>query len=108
MEKDRCVVRLRRTAWSDGKAVHYKESLVFLKTKCSGYNILEEDVSNAGAMDAYPINTAELEDGIYEVVWCNVSHDYESGHVDGWNLKLIPYIEDAAIEEDAGPIQLAI
>lgn len=37
------------------------------------------------------INLDECGDGLYEVVVCNETHDWESGYVDGYDLKLIPF-----------------
>ena len=89
----RCVVRLKRSAYYTRTGVYFTESLIYLRRKCSGYNILEEEAQGVGAMDALPINMTEMEEGIYEVVSCNETRDWESGVIDGYELKLIPYEE---------------
>ena len=87
----RCVVRLKRSAYHDKKGVYFKESLLYLKRNSSGYNILEEEARNVGAMDAMPRNMSKMEEGIYEVKACNISRDWETGEVDGCDLELVPY-----------------
>ena len=91
--KNVCVVKLATTAWADKRGLHIKKSLTYLRRKCSGYNSIEEDVSAIGAEDTARtiINLDECADGIYEVAVCNETHDWESGHVDGYDLKLIPF-----------------
>ena len=88
-----CIVRLSRTAWHNENGVHYKTSLTYLKRKCVGYNILDDSAHMAGAIESEPINMHELADGIYSVVMANISRDYESGMIDGYDLALAPYEE---------------
>jgi hypothetical protein len=92
-EESRCVIRLQTNIWSDKRGLHYKKSLSILKRKCKGFNILEEDTSNIGAEDLFPkiLNFNECKDGIYEVVTCNESRDYETGYIDDYDYRLIPY-----------------
>ena len=91
-QKNVCVVRISTTTWADRRGLHTKKSLLFLRRKCTGYNMIEEEVSAIGAEDALKniINLDECGDGNYEVIVCNEKHDWESGHVDDYNLKLIP------------------
>lgn len=93
-EKALAVVRLRTSTWSDRKGVHIRRSLTYLRKLCRGFNVLEEDVSNLGAEDAVGqiTNLEECPDGIYEVRVCNQSTDWETGYVDGYDLKLIPFL----------------
>ena len=88
----RTVVRLQTSFWEDSRGCHMRKSLTYLKRKCIGCNILEEEV---GAVGAETISNIEgfydQPDGVYEVVVTNVSHDYESGIMDGWDLKLVEY-----------------
>lgn len=87
------VVRVVTTSWLDGKGLHTKRSLNVLKRKSFGQNYLQEECSAIGAEEAVAsiINLEEVKDGIYEVIVCNVSRDIESGYVDDWDLKLIPF-----------------
>lgn len=83
----RCVVRLRRSYWRDGRGIHLRMDLNFLQRQCGGYNCLEEDAANIGgeAVAERIINLYELKDGVYEVVTCNHQTDRD-GCVDGYEL----------------------
>jgi len=86
-----CVVRLTTSAWSDSRGVHLKKSLNFLKRKCKGFNLLYEDCSMIGPEEVIPriINIYSVPDGVYRVVTCNESRDWESGYVDDYDYKLV-------------------
>ena len=88
---NRCVVRLRTTMWADKSGLHTKKSLTFLRRKSEGFNVLEEDASAVGVEEVLPriLNLDECEDGIYEVVVCNESHDWETGYVDNYDYRLV-------------------
>lgn len=87
------VVRVATSSWHDGKGMHTKRSLNFLKRKSFGFNILKDECDNIGAGDVAQniVNLHDVPDGIYELVAINVSRDIESGYVDDWDLKLIPF-----------------
>ena len=89
-EPQRTVVRLRTTLWMDHKGFHLKKDLTFLKRQCLGHNILADDLENCGACDVYPriLDISTAEDGVYEVVTCNESRDWESGYVEDWDYRL--------------------
>lgn len=91
-QRNVCVVRIRTTAWSDRSGLHFKKSLVFLRKQCVGFNVLEEDVGMIGAEEVIPriINIDECENGVYQVVVCNESRDWETGCVDDFDYRLIP------------------
>ena len=88
----RCVVRLRTTAWDDKNSIHIKRSLTFLRRQCKGWNILREDCLEVGADEVVDriTNLDQCNDGVYEVVACDQSKDWESGHIDDWNYRMIP------------------
>jgi hypothetical protein len=92
-KEDQTVVRVVTTSWMDSKGLHTKRSLNVLKRKSFGQNYLQEECSAVGAEDAAGniINLQEVKDGIYEVVVCNASRDFETGYVDDWELKLVPF-----------------
>lgn len=92
-EPDRTVVRLTTSAWHDENGTYLRKSLRYLKRKCEGWNCLNEEAQNVGADEALQNieNLYDCKDGIYEVVPCNFSYDWESGHCDGYELKLIPF-----------------
>lgn len=99
-QKNFCVVRLKTSYWSDSKGVHKKKSLTYMKRKCRGYNILEDDCSNIGAEEVVPLitNLDSSSDGLYMVVTCNMARDWETGYVDAYEYKLISIPEDADID----------
>ena len=95
-DPDHMVVgRLKTTMWHDSRGVHAKKSFTYLKRLSKGYNIVAEDAIAGGADETIPriVNWDEVEDGIYRVIVINQSRDWESGHVDDYDLKLIPYEE---------------
>ena len=91
-EEPEVVVRLKTSCWSDKRGIHTKRSLTYLKRKCKGYNILEEDASNIGADEVFPriVNLDECEDGVYYVITTNVQTDWESGDVEDYDYRLVP------------------
>jgi hypothetical protein len=91
-EQNRCIVRLRTTTWADSKGLHIKRSLTYLRRQCVGFNGLAEDAIAGGAEQAIAsiTNLNQCQDGIYEAVVCNVSHDWETGYADDWDYKLVP------------------
>lgn len=72
-----------------------RRSMTFLRRRCIGINVLEEDAQAVSAEQAISgiVNLSECEDGIYEAVVCNVSRDWETGYVDDWDYKLVPFHE---------------
>lgn len=87
------VVRLSTTFYQCGRGgLHQKKSITFLRRKCKGYNVLSEDAYNSSVEDTFSriINIDECKDGVYEVVTCNESRDFESGHIDDYDFKLVP------------------
>lgn len=96
VKKDKCVVRLRTTAYSNKKGVYLTKNLTYLKRKCVGFNILEEDVYDLPTTELieHIVNFNTTGDGVYEVVMCNIITCWETGAMDGWDYMLVPYKED--------------
>ena len=94
-EENVCTIRLTTSYWSDRNGVYTKKSLKFLKRKSKGYNILQEDCLDIGASEVIPsiINFDSVEDGVYEVIICNKSRDWETGDIDSYEYKLVPVID---------------
>ena len=90
-QEDVCVIRLTTSAWMDSRGVHLNKNLNFLKRKCRGYNILKEDCSNEGVEGVISriVNIDSVPDGIYRVVTCEESRDWESGNIDDYGYKLV-------------------
>ena len=95
-DKPSTVVRLRTTSWWDGKGLHIKRSLTVLRRRSIGHCQIEEDVSAVGATETAALieNLDDCKDGVYEVVLCNVGRDWETGHIDSWGYKLLPFTEE--------------
>lgn len=90
------VVTLKTNVYknSNGEYVIQKK-IRRLKTKSSGFDFLEEDFSNTGGeyFDKMITNLYEVKDGTYEVIMCDEYRDYETGFIEDWSYKLIPYKE---------------
>ena len=91
--KSICIVRLTTNYWDDKKGLYLKKSVTILKRKCNGYNIIQEDTDNMGADEVVSriVNLYSIEDGIYQVVICNESRDWETNNVEDYDYKLIPF-----------------
>lgn len=94
-EGGKVVVRLVTTYWASKKGLHTKKDIIFLKRKSEGFNWLEEDSLMSGCDRVFPliVNLEECTDGIYEVIMVNETKDWESGHVESWEYKLVPFTE---------------
>lgn len=92
----RVIVRLVTSSWTSREGIHTTQSLRYLKRKCIGHNFVEEDASiiSAGDVMTRIINLHKCVDGIYEVVICNEFRDYETGNVEDYDYKLVPYTEE--------------
>ena len=103
--KDKCTARVTTTTWADKRGLHTKKSLIFLRRQCDGFNMLEEDISMIGTDDVLPkiLNFSECEDGIYEIVICNESHDFETGHIDDYDFKLVTANEPSSPDAEGSP-----
>ena len=58
-------------------------------------NFLKSDIDNIGAFSVVNNieNLNEVMDGLYSVVMCNVRKDWESGYIEDYDYKLVPYQE---------------
>ncbi len=96
-EQGRCIVRLSTSCWNDKNGIYVTKRLTYLKRKCRGYNDLAEECDNIGDADdvmGRVVNLYECEDGVYHVIVCNIRYDWESGYVDDYDFKLLPYEEE--------------
>lgn len=94
------VVRLKTSCWLDNSGIHFKKTLRVLKRMSSGHDFLTEEVSNVGSEETiFKItNLNECEDGLYEVCIINETRDCETGYVDDWEFKLVPYVGEKLSE----------
>ena len=86
------IAKVQTTVWADKRGIHKKRSLIFLRRRCIGYNVLEEEITDVGRADGLDrvINFDDCKDGIYRVEVCNETTDYDSGYVDYWEYRLVP------------------
>lgn len=93
----RTVVKIKTSYWSDDRGIHIRKDLSFSKRKSVAYNLLEEDADQVGAENIVVriINLDECEDGFYQVVTVNESRDWESGYIEDYDYKLIPYKDES-------------
>lgn len=89
------VVKVQTSNYVSGGRLVTKRTISTLKKKSFGYNDLFDLVSEIGPDEAISmlVNLDVVPDGIYKVIMANVSTDFETGHVDDYDLKLIPYQE---------------
>lgn len=94
--QNRCVIRLRTSTWLNDKGLHFKRDLIFLRRKCTGLNVLEEDADASASDEVFHriTNLTECEDGIYEVRTCNEHKDWETGYIDDYDFNLFPLNEE--------------
>ena len=94
--ENKTVIKVVTSYFSTKRGVHFKKDFLYQKRRSVGYNILEEDSSATTPTDTLLniINLLNVDDGLYEVIIVNVTTDYESGIVDGYEYKLIPYTEE--------------
>lgn len=92
----RTVVRVSRNAWIDRRGdLHVEVKLSVLKRKSVGYNPIEEEsiMETVLAFADRIVNLNDVPDGLYTVELMNTYRDYETGLVDDWSWKLVPYAE---------------
>lgn len=86
------VIRLSTTYFTNSNGEYIMQKKVRrLKRKSKGFDFLEEDASAVGTPLDMINNLHEVKDGTYEVKMTNVLRDYETGHIEEWEYKLIPY-----------------
>lgn len=96
---NRVVVSIRTSCWSDEKGLYQTKSIKFLKRKSTGFNFIEEDISNIGPdlVINNIIDFNKAKDGKYQLIMCNYFTDHETGYVEDWDYKLIPHKDEKKI-----------
>ena len=91
--ENRCIVRIRTSCWSDARGLHVKKDITFQHRLSTGMHLIQEDVGAIGADEVVSriVDLDKYDHGFYEVVACNIKRDWESGCVDEYDYKLIPY-----------------
>lgn len=93
-EMNSTVVRRKTTTWSDKSGHHVKITLYVMKSLSEGFLVIEDDVKQIGYAEVWPrvVNLLEVQDGLYQLIIVNESRDFESGYIEDYKFKLIPYI----------------
>lgn len=94
-DKLKCVVRVQTESYKRGNTYFYGKSLRVIKGKTT-YDLIHEEAQAIGLQDALEniLNLNELENGLYEFVIANRCYDVESGYLDDWDWRLVPYKEE--------------
>lgn len=90
----RSVVRLTTSCWKDAKGgIHITRSILPLKRKSFGFQILQEDSDNIGADEVIHAirDIYKLRDGVYSVNVCNPKYCYETGYLEEYDYQLNPF-----------------
>lgn len=91
--ENKLIVKVETSYYKDKKgAVVYQRKIRPLKKKSTqdAMQWMWEDIS-CGGVDMFIkgiINFHSVDDGIYEMKMVGITHDFETGHVDGWDWKL--------------------
>ena len=88
------VVRVSKSFWADSKGVNFKISVRTVRRK-SAFDLLSEDASNIGAEEVLLNikNLLEVDDGLYYLKIVDERRDWETGYIEDYAYKLIPYTE---------------
>ena len=91
------VYRVTTNGYRDHKGNYiYQKKLYFMRKLSKDCNdVLDEEYNNCNE-DMFPriINLLEVEDGLYNCVMVNLNRDYETGYLEDWDHKLIPFEEN--------------
>jgi len=77
---------LSNTFWL-GKALTFQKRVILLKKASRGD--LDDLIVDIDCVDI--VNLHEVNDGLYVLQTCNETKDYETGVIDDYDLKLVPY-----------------
>lgn len=93
MKEGICVVRVGTEAYKKGDTYFHGRTVRVMK-KLTDYNLLSDEADAVGTLEALEgiTNLHSVEDGLYIIAVCNPSYDWESGIIDGYDLKFTPCI----------------
>lgn len=96
---NKSIIKIETSWYNNSRGLYTKKAITYLRRQTKGYHILEEDCRNSSSQDVITriVNLDECEDGIYKVITCNEILDRETGYVDDYNYRLIPYELDDSI-----------
>lgn len=89
-----CVGRLSHNRYIHGDRLVSQSTFTLLKRKSQ---LTLSDLVGDADIDIDNLELGNHAEGLYEIIMCNESRDYESGYIDDWGLKLVPYVEDEGI-----------
>ena len=92
--EDTSIVRVKTSTWiSDKGIISLRKDIIPIKRKSKGYQILQEDAANIGVLEVVDkiVNLDEISDGLYEIITVNEFRDWESGYIEDYDYKLIPF-----------------
>lgn len=95
-ESAKIVCKISTSHWCDNNGIYTKRYIRFLKRKSTGFNYILEDANLAGADSVIRtiVNLNSCADGLYLVTLTDYHTDWETGIVDDWSYRLIPYTGD--------------
>ena len=90
----RVVVRVSTSYWSSSRGIHQRRDIVFLRRQCRDHNQVEEEINQSGSDDVWKKmeNIDTCKDGLYEICMTNILRDHETGYVEDWSYKLVPFV----------------
>lgn len=90
------VYKVSTCCYSSNRGIHSRKDIVFLSRKSkSKHNLLVEEADACDPTWAFSkiTNLNDLPDGIYSLETCNEHRDFETGYIDDYDFKLVPYEE---------------
>lgn len=92
------VVKVSTSYYHTGRGFASTKRVEFLRRKSDKEYVysIEEDASCGGADSVMQriVNLDKVDDGVYQMIWINEFRDWESGYIEDWDYKLVPYKED--------------
>ena len=89
------VVRLTTETYKRGSGYYFARRIQRIERLSTrgGFCLLAEEVSGIGVDGLFHSinNLDQCKDGIYVLAACNFSRDWESGHIDGYELELVKF-----------------
>lgn len=90
-DKSRTIVRVMTRTWSDRKGIYQKKKLRYVKHRCEGESIFQQDIDVGEDVIPRIVNLNDCNDGLYQVVACNILRDFNTGYIDYFDYRLVPY-----------------
>ena len=87
------IVKLTTSCWRSNRGIHIRRDITTQKRLSDGYQVLMEDaeILNADEIFHSITNLDDCQDGLYVVETTNIIRDWETGYIDSYDYKLIPF-----------------